>query len=84
MDDNPVDTLINKIIDSLQLLTGDYLLPGAGAICIVIIIWGGIQYITGGAKGAETGKKTIIAALVGLIIVLVSRAIIDFVANGWF
>lgn len=79
--DTSVGDLIARVASSLYYLANNILFPVAGAICIVIIIWGGIQIITGGTKGAETGKKTIIAALIGLIIVVLSYVILNTIVT---
>ena len=71
--DTVIDIITNKI--------GDKLLPAAGALCIIVIIWGGIQYITGGTKGEETGKKTILAAIIGLILIILSAIIIQTIVG---
>ena len=71
--DTVIDIITNKI--------GDKLLPAAGALCVVVIIWGGIQYITGGPKGEETGKKTILAAIIGLILIILSAIIIQTIVG---
>ena len=58
--------------------TVGWLLTAASAIVIIMIIIGGIQYITG---QAEAGKKTIIAALIGTVIIVLSYPIITVVIN---
>jgi len=78
-----INDFIGIIIDSLNNLI-NFLLPIAGIIIVGVLIYGGIQYITGGAKGGEIGKKTIIAGLIGLIIIVLAWAIINFVVNELF
>ncbi len=53
-------------------------------ICIAFIIVGGFKYITsaGSPDGNEKGRKTIINALIGLVISIVSIGIINLVAQG--
>jgi len=52
----------------------------AGVIAVVYLVWGGYQYITsGGGEGAENGKKTIVNAVIGLIIIIAAFAIVNFV-----
>lgn len=53
----------------------------AGFVAIVFIIFGGIKYITAGGASDEISKAkhTIIFAIVGLIIIVISRAVIGFV-----
>lgn len=43
-----------------------------GVLAVIILIFGGIKYITAGgdAEKAETGKKTIIGAVIGIIIIM--------------
>lgn len=50
-----------------------------GAIAVAMIVYGGVIYMTGGSSkdGVEKGKKIITSAVVGLVIVLLSLAIID-------
>jgi len=52
----------------------------AAVVAVIYIIWGGYQYITsGGGDGAEAGKKTLINAIIGLILIIASVAIVNFV-----
>lgn len=53
----------------------------AGALAVIYLVYGGIVYITGGAKGADTGKQLIINAITGIAIVSLSYAIIKLVTN---
>ncbi|MDD3773912.1 MAG: pilin [Patescibacteria group bacterium] len=65
-------TLVNTI---LQIAFGL-----AGLIAVAYLIWGGYQYITsGGGEGAENGKKTIMNAIIGIIIIVAAYAIANFV-----
>lgn len=51
----------------------------AGLIAVGYLVFGGITYITGGAKGAESGKQMITNALVGVVIIGLSYAIVNVV-----
>ncbi|OGB73631.1 hypothetical protein A3K24_02190 [candidate division Kazan bacterium RIFCSPHIGHO2_01_FULL_44_14] len=51
----------------------------AGIIAVGYLVFGGITYITGGAKGAESGKTMITNALVGVVIIGLSYAIVNVV-----
>lgn len=55
----------------------------AGAIAVIMIVVGGIRYITSdGDPGAATkAKSTIIYALVGLVIAVMSYSIVNFVVG---
>lgn len=59
-------------INGLLTLFESYLLLIAGAIVVIMIIWGGLRYITaaGDAKKAESGRKIVLSAVIGLIIVV--------------
>jgi len=71
---------------------GDYIIAGVnilsilvGVIAVVMIIIGGIKYITSnGDAGNVTGaKNTIMYALIGLIIVALSQVIVKFVLGSF-
>lgn len=55
-----------------------------GIVAVIIIIIGAIHYMTsqGDPNKVATGKKTIIGGVVGLIIVLLAFAIVNFVLNS--
>jgi len=47
-----------------------------GVIAVIVMIFGGLQYITAGgdAEKAERGKKTLIGAIIGLVIAITAYA----------
>jgi hypothetical protein len=53
----------------------------AGIAAVIMIIIGGFQYVTsGGDSGkAASARSTIIGALIGLVIIVLARTIINFV-----
>jgi TRAP-type C4-dicarboxylate transport system permease small subunit len=56
----------------------------AGAIAVVMLIFGGVKYITSGGsqeKVAEA-KNTILYAIVGIVVCLLSFAVVEFVISG--
>lgn len=53
----------------------------AGLIAVAFLVYGGIIYITGGAKGADTGKTIIANALIGVAIIALSYALVSFVVG---
>lgn len=55
-----------------------------GAIAVIMLIWGGLRYITSGgdSKKITDAKNTILYAIIGLIIAFLSFAIINFVLNA--
>lgn len=52
-----------------------------GFISVIMIIWGGMKYVTSGGESAKiTGaKNTILYALIGLVIVALAQFIVRFV-----
>ncbi len=66
--------LVGSAADFIRYLLQDFLPPVGGAIVVLMVIWGGIQYITG---QKENGKKTIFAAIIGAIIVILAYVIIE-------
>jgi hypothetical protein len=66
------------ILDVVQLL-----LFFAGGIAVLFIIIGGFFYITaqGNEEQAEKGKKALINAIIGIVIVIMAYAIISVVQN---
>lgn len=73
--------------DDIAVLIGNVislLLFIAGAIAALVIVIGGIRYITSdGDPGATNkAKNTIIYALVGLVVAIMSYAIVNFVIGS--
>ncbi len=68
-----------------QLITNvlKILLGLAGMLAVALIVVGGFQYISsaGNAEQAEKGKNTLVNAVIGLVIVMVSWLIISLVTN---
>jgi hypothetical protein len=55
----------------------------AGAIAVVMIVIGGLQFITaqGDPSGVAKARKTLVFALVGLIVAILAEAIVTFVVS---
>ncbi len=70
-----IGEVLTRIISALLLF--------AGATTILIFIWGCIKFITasGDPKGLEQAKNTIVYALIGLVIILLSFVIVKFFGN---
>jgi len=71
----------NTNIDSILRLAVNIFSAIVGFIAVIMIIVGGVKYITsGGDSGNISGaKNTIIFALVGLVIVALAQVIVHFV-----
>ena len=54
-----------------------------GVIAVIMIIWGGMKYITSGGDSnkVKSAKDTILFALIGLVIVALAQFIVRFVLN---
>jgi len=62
----------------------DYFLAFLGFLATIMIIYGGILYVTaaGNQENADKGKKLIMYAVVGIIIILLSYAIVSTVLQA--
>jgi type IV secretory pathway VirB2 component (pilin) len=72
----PLDTGLSHIIGTL--------LQVAGAVAVVIIIIGGITYVTsnGDAARVKQAKDTILYAVIGLIVAILAYAIVNYVTTS--
>lgn len=70
---------LNKIMGSVV----NILLTIVGMISVIMIIIGGIRYTTSNGDASQTAaaKNTILYALVGLVVAIMSFAIVKFVLN---
>ena len=57
----------------------DYFLAFLGFVATLVVIYGGILYVTAGGnqENADKGKKLLMYAVVGIIIILASYAIVN-------
>ena len=53
----------------------------AGGAAVILIIIGGLRYVTSGgeAEKVANAKKTVMNALIGIAVIVLARALIDFV-----
>lgn len=67
--------IINTVVDILSIIVG--------AVSVIMIIIGGLRYITsaGDSSNVQAAKNTILYAIVGLVIVIFAQAIVAFVVN---
>ncbi len=70
-------SLMQKIINIFSVVVG--------SVSVIMIIIGGFRYIISGgdSAGVTSAKNTILYAIVGLVIVLFSQAIIRFVLTNF-
>jgi Type IV secretion system pilin len=74
--DANLSALVKKIINVLSVIVG--------VIAVIMIIIGGLRYITSGGDSGNvsSAKNTIIYAIVGLIIVALAQFIVRFVLSN--
>lgn len=70
-----IKDVIPTVIKTILLITG--------GIAVLFIIIGGFQYVTSGAnpEGVKKGKATIVNAIIGLILILLSYVIVVVISN---
>lgn len=75
---NPTKSgVVGIIINIAQWLT----FIGVG-LSVLFMVWGGIRYITAGdGDGAEKGKKTLINAVIGLVVSIVAFTVVSVLSN---
>lgn len=61
----------------------DVLLFIVGAVAVIMLIVGGIRYVTSGGnqQAVSDAKNTILYAIVGIIVVLLAYAVVNFVVS---
>jgi hypothetical protein len=69
---------------ALVLRMVNYFLTFLGVIAVIMIIYGGVTYVTAAGKDEAVGnaKKIIMYALVGIIIVLLSFALVNTILGA--
>jgi hypothetical protein len=75
-DNGGIDSILRKVIQIFSVIVG--------FVAVVMIIVGGIKYITsGGDSGSISGaKNTIIYAVIGLIIVALAQVLVHYVLKN--
>lgn len=70
------------ITDVIRLIVNIFSII-VGFLAVIMIIWGGLRYITSGGDSGKitTAKNTIIYALIGLVIVALAQFIVRFVLS---
>jgi hypothetical protein len=61
-----------------------YAVSFVGIIALAFLVWGGVQFVTAGGDDGKVTKArtTIINAIIGIIIVLISMGIINWITNA--
>jgi hypothetical protein len=68
-----LESLIQTVINAVLLI--------AGVVAVIYLIVGGYQYITSGgnAEQAQSGRTTVLNAIIGLVIIFAAFVIVRFV-----
>jgi len=71
-------------IRALILRIVDFFLLFLGLIAVIMIIYGGVTYVTAAGNEEKVGKakKIIMYAIIGIVIVLISFALVNTVIRG--
>lgn len=79
----PADASLQTIYDAVIRIT-NYALDLAGAIAFIMILYASIMYAIayGEESKAETAKKTLTWSIIGMIVVIFSKAIMLLVQNA--
>ena len=74
----------DNVSDVITSFITNILLPLAGLIAVFFLIIGGYQYMTsaGNEELAERGKRTLQNAIIGLVIIILSYAIVTVISNS--
>jgi len=69
--------------DSAVLNATNWILGFVGMIAVLMIIWGGVVYLTsaGDEDKARTGKKTLSYAIIGLAIAGIAYALVNVIVT---
>ncbi len=73
-----------KLEDQIKIIT-NVLLFIIGAIAVIMIIVGGIRYVTSNGDSSQTkaAKDTIMYAVIGVIVAILAYAIVNFVITAF-
>jgi cbb3-type cytochrome oxidase subunit 3 len=74
---------LSEVLTVIKNIVMDFLLPIVGTLFFIMLLIGGILYITsrGNQQQLDRAKKTLTAAIIGLLIVILSYTIIAIFAG---
>ena len=81
-DKNPEDA--NEVFSNTVINIINAVLGVIGLVAVVFVVYGGFLYLTSAGDSAKVkkGKETLMYALIGLVIVGLAYAIVNFVINN--
>lgn len=76
------DAPTQKVQDLIKLVINVFSLV-VGIVAVIMIIYGGLKYITSGGEGSNisAAKNTILYAIIGLVVVALAQIIVRFVLS---
>lgn len=82
--DNPICQGKSDEVGSYVTTVVNTLLWAVGILAVIMIIWGGIKYITsaGDASKLKSAKDTILYSVIGLIVAIFAFAIVAWIDNN--
>lgn len=81
--DVPSNSKYKDIFELVANLLG-YFLLFCGILAFIALIYGGFQYIMSGGDPsvAERGKKSVVYAVIGIIVIIISYSVLNFVKSS--
>ncbi len=77
---------IPNVSDATTIITRviQVLLAIAGLVAVIFLIVGGFRYITAGGneETAESAKKTILNAIIGIVVIILAFVIVRVISNA--
>jgi len=72
---------ISDITDMLRSVLKDFIIPVISAVSVLMLVIGAIHYLTayGNEEKAEKGKKTILWAIVGIVVTILAYVLVTWV-----
>jgi|SRR3989344_4282958 len=76
----PAETKVSDLLFRII----NVLLGIAGLVAVIFLIVGGFRYITAGGneETAEAAKKTILNAIIGIVVIILSFVIVSVISNA--
>lgn len=73
------NTTISEIVDRIV----NFLILIGGPIAAIMVLWGGFQIMTaaGDPEKFATGRKTILYAAIGFVVILAAKGVVGFVKS---
>lgn len=80
----PSDTAVPGGLGSFFGKAADILLYLTGALAVLIIIFGGLRYVTstGDAARVKSAKDTIVYGIIGVVVAILAYAVVKFITNN--